>query len=204
MPAGESYQPQRGPCTCHTNAASIQHPANQAPRSTLEGFDKIPHHVPGIVSGSGLCQDPPGREFVVLGCPGLRPSEASSALALGAPTNPGLCGREEPMQQLMVPLPGSWPGHAGSLEPGPTHPPGTADGERVRGLGTGPTITTGQPQGLGMRSSTSFTGQTQAQARALESLGQPTPCLLAVSSSVGAATAPDAAAQRCRDAAPPG
>ena len=203
VPAGESYQPQRGPCTCHTNAASIQHPANQAPRSTLEGFDKIPHHVPGIVSGSGLCQDPPGREFVALAPPGLRPSEASSALVPGALTNPALCGREEPMQGLVVALPGSRPGHAGSLEPGPGHPPATAGGERVRGLGTGPTIATGHPH-VGMRSSTSFTAQMQAQAHALESLGQPTPRLLAVSSSVAAATAPDAAAQRCQNATPPG
>ena len=89
-------------------AHTFQHTTSRLP-GNLENLDKIPHHVPGILSGSGLCheamnQDQSNNQLGV----GFRPGDASSALALGSVNNYGLYERSDNKQVRTAGLPYSY------------------------------------------------------------------------------------------------
>ena len=75
------------------------------PPSGFEHLDKIPHHVPGIRSGGGLCHDAPGHEGGIRAGARPRPGDSSSALGGGGPPNIAAYDRANPMQPRVLGLP---------------------------------------------------------------------------------------------------
>ena len=170
----------------------------------LENLDKIPHHVPGILSGSGLCHDAIHHEASGQPGAGLRPGDASSALAVGAMTNYGFYERPEYKQARTAGLPYSQPVPISAYEHNRSGIQAVAESDLVQGEATNPPLHAEVPQGLGMRSTTSFTAQMHAKNRALETFGESVSRQLAMSSSMGVTRAQDAQAERGQNCTPLG
>lgn len=162
----------------------------------LENLDKIPHHVPGILSGSGLCHDAVGHDTSGQLGAGLRPGDASSALAVGAMTNYGFYERPEYKQARTAGLPYSQPVPIGSYEHNRSGIQAIAEGGFMQGEGTNPPLHAEGHSGLGIRSTTSFTAQMHAKNRVLETFGESVSRQLAMSSSMGVTRAQDGPAER--------